>query len=442
MNLDKIFIIISFIIGILSFSVVHKKISKVKIIDFRFTLLCLCLFLFLFSAFINSINSLLAYLCLLLEPIIIYFYFYRFKRYEKYISVFATFLIYSSVTTSETFFSVIISSVTGDEFVDRYWGLFYIFINIISLIFILKTIDYFKFNFKYFKKIDFKENIVQLNFYLLFIHLLLNVSHWLSNMKNLNSFSSMIATICFLMFMSILFYLQSIREKYEKEEQIKQKEQEQLQLQKYTDEIVNLYNEIRGFRHDYGGMLASFQSAIHTGDIKEVERIYQEVLVNANLQLRSDKYTYFDLNNVGDSALRSVMTQTLFKARDYNIELTFEVKDFVKPLPIKLLDLVRMTSVLLNNAIEGAAESYQKTMNVSLVDLDTETILVIQNSRKKRQLDLEMIYQTDFSTKGEGRGLGLSNIKEIINNYEGIILDTNIEDEYFTQVMRVRKEGL
>ncbi|WP_342976786.1 GHKL domain-containing protein [Streptococcus constellatus] len=442
MNLDKIFIIISFIIGILSFSVVHKKISKVKIIDFRFTLLCLCLFLFLFSSFINSINSLLAYLCLLLEPIIIYFYFYRFKRYEKYISVFATFLIYSSVTTSETFFSVIISSVTGDEFVDRYWGLFYIFINIISLIFILKTIDYFKFNFKYFKKVDFKDKIVQLNFYLLFIHFLLNVSHWLSNMKSLNSFSSMIATICFLMFMSILFYLQSIREKYEKEEQIKQKEQEQLQLQKYTDEIVSLYNEIRGFRHDYGGMLASFQSAIHTGDIKEVERIYQEVLVNANLQLRSDKYTYFDLNNVGDSALRSVMTQTLFKARDYNIELTFEVKDFVKPLPIKLLDLVRMTSVLLNNAIEGAAESYQKTMNVSLVDLDTETILVIQNSRKKRPLDLEEIYQTDFSTKGVGRGLGLSNIKEIINNYEGIILDTKIEDEYFIQVMRVRKEGL
>ena len=440
MNLDKIFIIISFIIGILSFSVVHKKISKVKIIDFRFTLLCLCLFLF--SSFINSINSLLAYLCLLLEPIIIYFYFYRFKRYEKYISVFATFLIYSSVTTSETFFSVIISSVTGDEFVDRYWGLFYIFINIISLIFILKTIDYFKFNFKYFKKVDFKDKIVQLNFYLLFIHFLLNVSHWLSNMKSLNSFSSMIATICFLMFMSILFYLQSIREKYEKEEQIKQKEQEQLQLQKYTDEIVSLYNEIRGFRHDYGGMLASFQSAIHTGDIKEVERIYQEVLVNANLQLRSDKYTYFDLNNVGDSALRSVMTQTLFKARDYNIELTFEVKDFVKPLPIKLLDLVRMTSVLLNNAIEGAAESYQKTMNVSLVDLDTETILVIQSSRKKRPLDLEEIYQTDFSTKGVGRGLGLSNIKEIINNYEGIILDTKIEDEYFIQVMRVRKEGL
>ncbi|BAM24356.1 GHKL domain-containing protein [Streptococcus intermedius] len=439
-KIEFIYWVIFSIIEAISVVYCYKKISRVNKVNIHFTLLCLGI-VFL-TDFTTIIHYSVRYIMFFIQPLFFYLYFVKVKKVKKHSSLFLALFLSLAVSGSETFFSVIISSVTGDKFVDRYWGLFYIFINIISLVFILKAIDYFKFNFKYFKKIDFKENIVQLNFYLLFIHLLLNISHWLSNMKNLNSFSSMIATICFLMFMSILFYLQSIREKYEKEEQIKQKEQEQLQLQKYTDEIVNLYNEIRGFRHDYGGMLASFQSAIHTGDIKEVERIYQEVLVNANLQLRSDKYTYFDLNNVGDSALRSVMTQTLFKARDYNIELIFEVKDFVKPLPIKLLDLVRMTSVLLNNAIEGAAESYQKTLNVSLVDLDTETILVIQNSRKKRPLDLEEIYQTDFSTKGVGRGLGLSNIKEIINNYEGIILDTKIEDEYFIQAMRVRKEGL
>ena len=397
-KIEFIYWVIFSIIEAISVVYCYKKISRVNKVNIHFTLLCLGI-VFL-TDFTTIIHYSVRYIMFFIQPLFFYLYFVKVKKVKKHSSLFLALFLSLAVSGSETFFSVIISSVTGDKFVDRYWGLFYIFINIISLVFILKAIDYFKFNFKYFKKADFKENIVQLNFYLLFIHFLLNISHWLSNMKNLNSFSSMIATICFLMFMSILFYLQSIREKYEKEEQIKQKEQEQLQLQKYTDEIVNLYNEIRGFRHDYGGMLASFQSAIHTGDIKEVERIYQEVLV------------------------------------------TFEVKDFVKPLPIKLLDLVRMTSVLLNNAIEGAAESYQKTMNVSLVDLDTETILVIQNSRKKRPLDLEEIYQTDFSTKGVGRGLGLSNIKEIINNYEGIILDTKIEDEYFIQAMRVRKEGL
>ena len=66
----------------------------------------------------------------------------------------------------------------------------------------------------------------------------------------------MLATICFLIFMTTLFYLKAIREKYEKEEEIRQRELEQLQLQQYTDEIVSLYNEIRGFRHDYADQLS------------------------------------------------------------------------------------------------------------------------------------------------------------------------------------------
>ena len=83
------------------------------------------------------------------------------------------------------------------------------------------------------------------------------------------------------------------REKYEKEERLRQKESEQLRLQEYTDEIVRLYYEIKGFRHDYASMLTSMQVAIQTGDIKEIEHIYQEVLVDANLNLRSDKYNSF-----------------------------------------------------------------------------------------------------------------------------------------------------
>ena len=107
-------------------------------------------------------------------------------------------------------------------------------------------------------------------------------------------------------------------------------------------------------------MLTSLHMAIQTGNISEVERIYQEVLVDANLNLRSDKYTVFELNNVGDSALRSVMTETIFKAREYDINLIFEVKEKIGKFPIKLLDIVRISSILLNNAIEGASESKER----------------------------------------------------------------------------------
>ncbi len=56
-----------------------------------------------------------------------------------------------------------------------------------------------------------------------------------------------------------------------------------------------LYNEIRGFRHDYAGMLVSMQMAIDSKDLQEIDRIYNQVLVKANQKLRSDKYTYFGL---------------------------------------------------------------------------------------------------------------------------------------------------
>ena len=77
------------------------------------------------------------------------------------------------------------------------------------------------------------------------------------------------------------------------------------------------------------------------------------------------------------------MTETIFQAREHQIQLTFEVKDKVERLPIKLLDLVRIASILLNNAIESAIDSLEKFVHVSLVQLDDRTILLCKILVKK-----------------------------------------------------------
>ena len=141
--------------------------------------------------------------------------------------------------------------------------------------------------------------------------------------------------------------MNSHKEQMEKEIALKQKKFEQKHLQNYTDEIVGLYNEIRGFRHDYAGMLVSMQMAIDSGDLQEIDRVYNEVLVKTNHKLRSDKYTYFDLNNIEDSALRSLVAQSIVYARNNGVEFTLEVKDIITRLPIDLLDLVRIMSVFI-----------------------------------------------------------------------------------------------
>ena len=254
-----------------------------------------------------------------------------------------------------------------------------------------------------------------------------------------NNFSSILATIVFICLLLIFFAMNAHKVQAEREIALKQKKFEQEHLQTYTDEIVSLYNEIRGFRHDYAGMLVSMQMAIDSGDLQEIDRIYNKVLVKANQKLRSDKYTYFDLNNIEDSALRSLIAQSIVYAQNNDVEFTLEVKDVVTRLSIDLLDLVRIMSVLLNNAVEGAVESYLKKMEVAVIKMDLETVIVIQNSCNIANPS-EDLFELGFSTKGRNRGIGLNNVKEILDKYENIILETEMEDSTFRQIIRFKRE--
>jgi two-component system sensor histidine kinase AgrC len=51
------------------------------------------------------------------------------------------------------------------------------------------------------------------------------------------------------------------------------------------------------------------------------------------------------------------------------------------------------------------------------------------------------MFEKGFSTKGENRGVGLNNVKDILaNRYKNVILNTSIEDEMFKQELWIRND--
>ena len=375
-----------------------------------------------------------------LFPLVVYGYLRKLKKYDKYKGIFISLLLSLIYHSTHTFISVILSSITGDDFVLHYKGIFFLVVLLLTYFAILIIIRYFYLEIKYFDKDYlypfFKKVIVAF----VFLHTLSFVSDIVSTVRHLNSFGSILSTIVFICLLLIFFAMNSHKVQVEKEIALKQKKFEQKHLQTYTDEIVKLYNEIRGFRHDYAGMLVSMQMAIDSEDLQEIDRVYNEVLVKANQKLRSEKYTYFDLNNLEDSALRSLIAQSIVYARKNDVEFTLEVKDVITRLSIDLLDLVRIMSILLNNAVEGAADSYLKQMEVAVIKMDFETVIVIQNSCKITMTPSEDLFALGFSTKGRNRGLGLNNVKEILDKYDNIILETEMEDNTFRQIIRFKRE--
>ena len=371
---------------------------------------------------------------------IIFFYLIGLKKFDKYKAIFISLLLSLLYHSTHTFLSVTISSVTGDSFVTKYEDLFFVVVLLLTYFVIKKIIFYFHLELNYFDKDYLYSFFKKVIFAFFALQILLFISDIVSNYVHFNSFGSILATIVFICLLLIFFAMNAKKVQVEREIALNQKKFEQEHLQTYTDEIVALYNEIRGFRHDYAGRLVSMQMAIDSKDLQEIDRIYNQVLVKANQKLRSDKYTYFDLNNIEDSALRSLIAQSIVYARNKDVEFTLEVKDIITRLSIDLLDLVRIMSVLLNNAVEGAAESYLKQMEVAVIKMDLETVIVIQNSCKYTMTPSEDLFELGFSTKGRNRGIGLNNVKDILDKYENIILETEMEDSKFRQIIRFKRE--
>ena len=370
---------------------------------------------------------------------VIFVYLIGFKKYHKYKAIFISLLLSLLYQSTHTFIAVIISSITGVSFVTKYEDFFFVVVLLLTYFVIKKIIFYFHLEINYFDKDYLYPFFKKAIFAFFALHILLFISDMVNIHEHFYSFSSILATIVFICLLLILFAMNANKVQVEREIALNQKKFEQLYLQNYTDEIVSLYNEIRGFRHDYAGMMVSMQTAIDSKDLQEIDRIYNEVFVKANHKLRSDKYTYFDLNNLEDSALRSVIAQSIANARVHNIEYTLEVKDIISPLSMELLDLVRVMSILLNNAVEGALESYRKQMEVAVIKLESEILIIIQNSRKNRLIKPEEIFNIGYSTKGINRGIDLNNVKEILEKYDDVILETEIDNERFKQIIRFKR---
>ena len=55
--------------------------------------------------------------------------------------------------------------------------------------------------------------------------------------------------------------MKTVRDRYEKKMELKQKKFEQRQMEQYMDKIQDLYAELKGFRHDFGNIITCFESS-------------------------------------------------------------------------------------------------------------------------------------------------------------------------------------
>lgn len=208
-------------------------------------------------------------------------------------------------------------------------------------------------------------------------------------------------------------------------------------LEDYSNQVEDLYREVRGFRHDYANLLTTLRLAIEDSDIEQIRDIYLSVLKDSHKRLRASKYDIGRLVNIDNAALKSLLASKFLQANDNNVSVSLEVPEVIKPQGMELVDFITIVSILCDNAIDAAINAASPKLTISFWLVNNKQVFIIENTTKEERVDLSELYAFGHSSKGEGRGMGLYNVMKILERYPQVSLNTTSASYLFCQSLEI-----
>lgn len=209
------------------------------------------------------------------------------------------------------------------------------------------------------------------------------------------------------------------------------------QLKMYTSVVENLVGDIRRFRHDYANVIASMNGYIEMDDMDGLKDYYNKEIIKDGKKLLNNSILF--LNNIKNPALKGLLSTKIVQAEYLDLKLKLEIDAEVNNSYVRAIDLCKMMGILIDNGIEAASESEEKLLEIGIMEDIDNLVIYVANSYKEIPNINEMFLE-GYSTKGEGRGLGLSNLKKLIdNNYKNILLNTFEDNNIFKIELNIKR---
>ncbi|MEF2877047.1 MAG: GHKL domain-containing protein [Blautia sp.] len=208
-------------------------------------------------------------------------------------------------------------------------------------------------------------------------------------------------------------------------------------LQEYVAQIEELYQNIRVFRHDFANVMVSLSGYIEENDMDGLKMYYEQQIFPINNLLNKEKDAVAKLHNLDIIELKSLISVKINYALELKIEIDLEITEKISTINMKSLDLVRIVGILLDNAIEACQECEKPHLALSIIKMNKDVTFIIKNTYVKHDIDYSKLGSLGVSSKGVRRGTGLYNIKTITNSYDNVIMDTEYDNNHFTQLLEI-----
>lgn len=200
--------------------------------------------------------------------------------------------------------------------------------------------------------------------------------------------------------------------------------------------LMRTVDDYSQLKHNFETILKTYDTHLENGDLEAITR-YHESLMGKTIS------TVQSINMAQKMAQNPALVSLLLKKTDYayhmNVNFLIPRLCSLEDMNMEDLDLGRLLSNLLNNAIEAAAVSAPHKVIFSILQKQANCKLITISNSISEDIDIDTITRPGMTTKENHMGVGLTQVQNIISRYDNCHLNISCRNKEFYVYLELRK---
>lgn len=210
-----------------------------------------------------------------------------------------------------------------------------------------------------------------------------------------------------------------------------------LQLEILNNKILSdLYDKTRTLKHDFANIIQAFGGYIWAKDLIGLKNYYSNIMGEFKT---IDSLSTLKPNLIKNPSIYILIVNKYYLAKEKGITINVNVETDLQNINTNQLDFIRTLGILLDNSIEACLEcdSQNRIINLKIYELNNCKSISIENTYLNKNINLDKIFEKDFSTKNRNTGIGLWEVKQYLNKTKNINLETSKTLDFFKQELSI-----
>ena len=248
-------------------------------------------------------------------------------------------------------------------------------------------------------------------------------------------FNIILFAICLLI--SSLLFITCIKTIKKEEEQKAQKRQLEI-LEDYIKNLEQLNEKTSAFWHDYKNILSGLSGFLKEGKIEEMKMYLSEIIHTTDVISENQDTAWKELRYVYPMELKGFLYEKILSAYAQKVKMQVQIEKKFNLQCDCLNDIIRILGVFIDNAIEETVNLESGYITIMAMNTKQGALISVANNYRKKP-ELALMQQKGYSTKGNGRGMGLYWAEKLIKVH-GIIHNIDISEKEVVQEIEIIKE--